>query len=152
MLTPTLTLRRPFKGGTVISLGYIGSYVAEHAALVWLSQQTRQSNVVKTVLQPLRELPGDYARAGKPLSTHIVPINASQRIAIEALKYAVEKIQGPPGTGKSTTIYHIIAGRLPSHARVLVTCSRNVAVESIAQKLIEFSDEMLVVGNPSRIG
>ena len=34
----------------------------------------------------------------------------------------------------------------------LVTCSRNVAVESIAQKLIEFSDQMLVIGNPSRIG
>jgi hypothetical protein len=39
------------------------------------------------------------------------------------------------GTGKSTTIFHIVNSRLPPGARVLVTCSRNVAVESLAQKL-----------------
>ena len=69
------------------------------------------------------------------------------------LKFALEKVQGPPGTGKSTTIYHMVTYRLPKGARVLVTCSRNVAVESIAQKLQECTqDKMLVVGNPKRIG
>ncbi|CAK8990679.1 unnamed protein product [Durusdinium trenchii] len=53
-------------------------------------------------------------------------VNPSQRAAIDGLKFALEKIQGPPGTGKSTTIFHILER---------VTCSRNVAVESIAQKL-----------------
>jgi hypothetical protein len=85
--------------------------LAEHAALVWLAKQPSASNVVKTVLQPLRDLPGDYTRPDKPLNTDVVPLNTSQRTAITALKCAVEKIQGPPGTGKSTTIYHIIAGR-----------------------------------------
>ena len=70
---------------------------------------------------------------------HEVPINPSQRRAVGSLQYALEKIQGPPGTGKSTTIFHIITARLPATARVLVTCSRNVAVESIAQKLCKYS-------------
>ena len=64
----------------------------------------------------------------------------------------LEKIQGPPGTGKSTTIYHVITQRVPPGARVLVTCSRNVAIESIAQKLRACDAEMLVVGAPGRIG
>jgi|AntAceMinimDraft_1070359.scaffolds.fasta_scaffold14458_2 hypothetical protein len=78
--------------------------------------------------------------------------NDSQRTAVAALKYALEKIQGPPGTGKSTTIYHIINQRVPPGARVLVTCSRNVAIESIAQKLEACHAEILVVGAPGRIG
>jgi superfamily II DNA or RNA helicase len=61
--------------------------------------------------------------------------NASQKNAVCALSAALEKIQGPPGTGKSTTIYHVVTQRVPKGERVLVTCSRNVAVESIAQKL-----------------
>ena len=81
-----------------------------------------------------------------------VGANFSQRAAVCALKNALEKIQGPPGTGKSTTIYHVITQRVPPGARVLVTCSRNVAIESIAQKLTACDAEMLVVGAPGRIG
>ena len=54
---------------------------------------------------------------------------------------------------QSTTIFHIITARLPPTARVLVTCSRNVAVESIAQKLSECNpDRLCVFGNATRIG
>ena len=81
-----------------------------------------------------------------------VGANQSQRAAVCALRDALEKIQGPPGTGKSTTIYHVITQRVPPGARVLVTCSRNVAIESIAQKLRACDAEMLVVGAPGRIG
>ena len=59
---------------------------------------------------------------------------------------------GPPGTGKSTTIFHIVNSKVPADGVVLITCSRNVAVESIAQKLAEFGDTMLVFGNVNRIG
>ena len=69
-----------------------------------------------------------------------------------ALTHALEKIQGPPGTGKSTTIYHVVTQRVPPGSRVLVTCSRNVAIESIAQKLEACDQEILVVGAPGRIG
>ncbi|CAK8990005.1 unnamed protein product [Durusdinium trenchii] len=81
------------------------------------------------------------------------PVNPSQRAAIDGLKFALEKIQGPPGTGKSTTIFHILDARVPRGSRVLVTCSRNVAVESIAQKLSGLEDWPLCVFGPrDRVG
>ena len=94
----------------------------------------------------------DEASSSPPLPSGGVGANRSQRAAVCALRHALEKIQGPPGTGKSTTIYHIITQRVPPGARVLVTCSRNVAIESIAQKLRACDAEMLVVGAPGRIG
>ena len=81
-----------------------------------------------------------------------VGANFSQRSAVCALRFALEKIQGPPGTGKSTTIYHVITQRVPPGERVLVTCSRNVAIESIAQKMEACDAEILVVGAPGQIG
>ncbi|CAJ1421361.1 unnamed protein product, partial [Effrenium voratum] len=97
------------------------------------------------------DLPGDYAR--RKVNAALVPVNPSQRAAIEGLQFALEKIQGPPGTGKSTTIFHILDARLPAGQRVLVTCSRNVAVESIAQKLEGLEDWPLCVFGPrDRVG
>lgn len=132
------------------SYGYVGSYINELKALIELAEAKQVSNVLQSVLCPRRDYPGDFVwhplRAG-------VPINPSQQRTVAGLRYALEKIQGPPGTGKSTTIFHIITARIPYGARVLVTCSRNVAVESIAQKLEHCVEDGLVVfGNASRIG
>jgi hypothetical protein len=45
----------------------------------------------------------------------------------------------------------MITARLPQDARVLVTCSRNVAVESIAQKVSEWASERAFpVDTPSK--
>jgi len=132
------------------SYGYVGSYINELKALIELAEEKRVSNVLQSVLFPRRDLPGDFV--SRPMKAG-VPVNPSQRQTVDGLKYALEKIQGPPGTGKSTTIFHIITARIPFGARVLVTCSRNVAVESIAQKLEHCSPDGLVVfGNASRIG
>ncbi|KAJ1490723.1 P-loop containing nucleoside triphosphate hydrolase protein, partial [Baffinella frigidus] len=119
----------------VKSYGYIGSYISELAALISLSESNSVSNVMASILNPSRDLPGHYMRGEiKPG----VDINASQRTTVNALQHSLEKIQGPPGTGKSTTIFHIITARIPRGARVLV------AVESIAQKLERCtSDRML---------
>jgi Holliday junction resolvasome RuvABC ATP-dependent DNA helicase subunit len=115
-----------------------------------LAEDSTPSNVLASILNPSRDLPGHYVRSEIKAG---VAINASQRATVNALGHALEKIQGPPGTGKSTTIFHIITARIPRGARVLVTCSRNVAVESIAQKLERCTpDRMLVFGNASRIG
>ncbi len=145
-------LRTHGSSPSVRDLGYIGSFTAELSALIELSTQhpSHHSPVLQSILTPRRDLPGDYVL--RPLRSE-VPINPSQRRAVASLQYALEKIQGPPGTGKSTTIFHIITARLPPSVRVLVTCSRNVAVESIAQKLYECSPNRLIVfGNASRIG
>jgi hypothetical protein len=125
----------------------------ELKALIELSKSKsikKVSNVLKSVLQPKQHHPGDFV--SRPLRDG-VPINESQRQTVESLQYALEKIQGPPGTGKSTTIFHIITARIPLDKRVLVTCSRNVAVESLAQKLELWVPESLVVfGHPLRVG
>lgn len=141
------------QSGQVKSLGYVGSFLAEFAATLELRQLPPQelTGPMRAILEPKRELPGEYAR--RPLNTAAVPVNPSQRAAVEGLGKALEKIQGPPGTGKSTTIFHILDARVPKGARVLVTCSRNVAVESIAQKLAGLDDWPLCVFGPrDRVG
>lgn len=139
--------------GDVRSLGYIGSFLAEFGAICELRKlPVRElTGPMRAILEPKIDLPGHYAQ--RQLNTSLVPVNASQRCAITGLAFALEKIQGPPGTGKSTTIYHILDARLPAGERVLVTCSRNVAVESIAQKLEELEGWPLCVFGPAdRVG
>jgi len=54
--------------------------------------------------------------------------------------------------GQIYDYYAIIASRIPISARVLVTCSRNVAVESIAQKLENCTNNRLAVfGRSARV-
>ena len=103
-------------------------------------------NQTKRTKRTKRTLPSPLLRVGG------VGANKSQRAAVCALRDALEKIQGPPGTGKSTTIYHVITQRVPRARGSSSTCSRNVAIESIAQKLRACDAEMLVVGAPGRIG
>ena len=133
------------------TLGYIGSYLTEFASILALADSGGRGNLVQNILKPQLKMPGDYA--DMPLRTAEVPINGSQRSAVAGLQCALEKIQGPPGTGKSTTIFHIIASRVPAGKKVLVTCSRNVAVESITQKVAAVDHgKLLVFGNAARIG
>ena len=135
---------------SVRSYGYVGSYINELKALIELAESREVSNVLQSVLHPECDLPGDFTAVKLRAE---VPINPSQKSTVDGLQYSLEKIQGPPGTGKSTTIFHIICSRVPAGQRVLVTCSRNVAVESIAQKLEHcHPDGLVVFGNASRIG
>ena len=135
----------PFSG-QIRTFGYVGAFVAELAALTELAQREARghaaSPVLRAVMRPTEHVPGSWGPAPLPeedfalISGEGAPrANASQKNAVCALSNALEKIQGPPGTGKSTTIYHVVTQRVPKGERVLVTCSRNVAVESIAQKL-----------------
>lgn len=157
---------------TVQSLGYFGSSVAELRALVELNEEEAPPLVLESILNPKVNVEGEYGRAS--FRKQLQPLNTCQLQVIENLKFGLEKIQGPPGTGKSTTIFHIIDSRVLPHMRnasssplaisrkgkeqplrrVLVTCSRNVAVESIAQKLAGLSklENMLVIGQESNVG
>mmetsp|Transcript_28537 Transcript_28537/g.45829 ORF Transcript_28537/g.45829 Transcript_28537/m.45829 type:complete len:1349 (-) Transcript_28537:902-4948(-) len=151
-----LTVKPPMREQATMqveSYGYIGGYITELAALIELAERPPHwgvSNVLKSVLCPRLDFPGRFE--SRELCTD-VPINESQNQTVADLKYALEKIQGPPGTGKSTTIFHIINSRVPVGVKVLVTCSRNVAVESLAIKLEKLTHGGLVVfGNESRVG
>lgn len=39
------------------------------------------------------------------------------------------------GTGKSTTIYHVIDARVRKNVKVLVTSTRNQAVDAVTEKI-----------------
>lgn len=131
-------------------LGYIGSYMQQ--AIAW--KFAEPTPLMLSVMNPSRASGGDYCTG--EIATHEVPINEAQKQAVLALRNDVELVQGPPGTGKSTTIYHIINSRIPLDKKVLVTCSRNGAVDSIAGKLkgLQVEDEcyLLVEGNADRVG
>ena len=163
---PTLISLKPkLQGfqGQIRSFGYVGAFLAELAALWELADKANKgepaSPVLRAVLNPSVDVAGHWHPAPPPTEdflrgdpTKAPKANESQKAAVCAMTNALEKIQGPPGTGKSTTIYHVITQRVPRGERVLVTCSRNVAIESIAQKLEACDADILVVGAPGRIG
>ena len=135
-LFPTTSSEQPhYTGPCKVCLhGYIGSNMQQHEAWEDLDPATP---ILRCIRDPTASAPGHYVQPDEPLAptTATCPLNACQERAIAALARSVELIHGPPGTGKSTTIFHLIRTRLPADARVIVTCSRNGAVDSITQKL-----------------
>lgn len=63
------------------------------------------------VRRPKLPLPSVRPRAA-------VPANAGQRAAVAGVGGGLSVIHGPPGTGKSTTIFHIVEGRVQPKAQV----------------------------------
>lgn len=136
-----------------IHLGYIGSYVSEYKALKRLSDYGGGNNVINSIVNPKLLLKGGW----KPLSQDWEDTvkksewncpNDSQCRAVGKLTHAVEKIQGPPGTGKSTTIFHVISTRLPDNEKAVITCTRNVAVAAIVEKVsVAVNGELLAFGS-----
>ncbi len=58
-------------------------------------------------------------------------------------------LQGPPGTGKTTTITEIVTQILKSrpHEKVLIASQSNQAVDNVLEKICEFEDKILRIGN-----
>jgi len=103
---------------------------------------------IDITLNPKTRVPGEYAATECPESE----ANKVQLLAMNGLSQAVEVIQGPPGTGKSTLIAKIIKHRIPPGKHVLITCTRNFAVDSVAEKLCIDNIKFLVFGNQGRVG
>jgi len=103
---------------------------------------------IDITLNPKTRVLGEYAETECPASE----ANKIQLIAMNGLSQAVEVIQGPPGTGKSTLIAKIIKHRIPPTKHVLITCTRNFAVDSVAEKLCSNEIKFLVFGNQGRVG
>ena len=74
-------------------------------------------------------------------------LNQSQKEAVEFALTVNEigLIHGPPGTGKTTTIVEIILQLVKLGKKILVVAPSNIAVDNIAEKLIDFKDEDLIV-------
>jgi DNA polymerase alpha-associated DNA helicase A len=65
-------------------------------------------------------------------------------------------IHGPPGTGKTSTLVEIILQLVERNKKILVVSPSNVAVDTIAERLLEFIDEdtdeiLSRIGHPTRL-
>ncbi|EFN53165.1 expressed protein [Chlorella variabilis] len=145
------------------SLGYLGSFLLQYTSAQALRYQLRTrtlppaaQHMLQLAADPTRQLSssgqGTLRRGPVHLLTDTVPINAGQRAAVEGLQGGLSIIHGPPGTGKSTTIFHIVESRVQPRAQVLVTCSRNQAVDAVVGKLAGVEGSLLVFGREERLG
>ena len=80
-------------------------------------------------------------------------LNTSQQAAVNEVLWAkdVAVIHGPPGTGKTTTLVEAVYETLRRENQVLVCAQSNMAVDWIAEKLVDRGLSVLRVGNPTRV-
>ena len=80
-------------------------------------------------------------------------LNTSQQEAVNEVLWAkdVAVVHGPPGTGKTTTLVEAIYETLRRENQVLVCAQSNMAVDWIAEKLVDRGVSVLRIGNPTRV-
>lgn len=80
-------------------------------------------------------------------------LNHSQEMAVNKVLGAkdVAIVHGPPGTGKTTTLVEAIYETLHRENQVLVCAQSNMAVDWIAEKLVDRGIQVLRIGNPTRV-
>ena len=80
-------------------------------------------------------------------------LNTSQQAAVNEVLWAkdVAVVHGPPGTGKTTTFVEAIYETLRRENQVLVCAQSNMAVDWIAEKLVDRGVSVLRIGNPTRV-
>ena len=80
-------------------------------------------------------------------------LNTSQQAAVNEVLWAkdVAVVHGPPGTGKTTTLVEAIYETLRRETQVLVCAQSNMAVDWIAEKLVDRGVSVLRIGNPTRV-
>ena len=80
-------------------------------------------------------------------------LNTSQQEAVNEVLWAkdVAVVHGPPGTGKTTTLVEAIYETLRRENQVMVCAQSNMAVDWIAEKLVDRGVSVLRIGNPTRV-
>ena len=80
-------------------------------------------------------------------------LNKTQERAVNEVLRAkdVAIVHGPPGTGKTTTLVEAIYETLRREPQVLVCAQSNMAVDWIAEKLVDRGLNVLRIGNPVRV-
>jgi len=84
---------------------------------------------------------------------HFPYLNAAQEHAVNEVLRAkdVAIVHGPPGTGKTTTLVEAIYETLRRENQVLVCAQSNMAVDWIAERLVDRGLNVLRIGNPQRV-
>ena len=80
-------------------------------------------------------------------------LNKTQEEAVNRVLWAkdVAIVHGPPGTGKTTTLVEAVYETLRREPQVLVCAQSNMAVDWIAEKLVDRGVPVLRIGNPTRV-
>lgn len=80
-------------------------------------------------------------------------LNGPQREAVEVALAAapVSLVHGPPGTGKTRTLVEIVAQCVARGERVLASAASNLAVDNLAERLVDAGLEVVRVGHPARV-
>ena len=80
-------------------------------------------------------------------------LNGPQRRAVERATSAetLSLILGPPGTGKTRTLAEVVRQAVARGERVLVTAASNLAVDNLAERLVEAGEPVLRLGHPARV-
>lgn len=80
-------------------------------------------------------------------------LNTTQDEAVNKVLRAkdVAIVHGPPGTGKTTTLVEAVYETLHRENQVLVCAQSNMAVDWIAEKLVDRGVNVLRIGNPTRV-
>ena len=80
-------------------------------------------------------------------------LNTSQQAAVNEVLWAkdVAVVHGPPGTGKTTTLVEAVYETLRRETQVMVCAQSNMAVDWIAEKLVDRGVSVLRIGNPTRV-
>lgn len=80
-------------------------------------------------------------------------LNKVQEKAVNRVLAAkdVMVVHGPPGTGKTTTLVEAIYETLRREPQVLVCAQSNMAVDWIAEKLVDRGLNVLRLGNPTKV-
>ena len=84
---------------------------------------------------------------------HFPYLNRTQEDAVNMVLRAkdVAIVHGPPGTGKTTTLVEAIRETLMRENQVLVCAQSNMAVDWIAEKLVDRGINVLRIGNPTKV-
>jgi superfamily I DNA and/or RNA helicase len=80
-------------------------------------------------------------------------LNPSQQKAVNHILSSqdVALVHGPPGTGKTTTLVEAIIETLKTEHQIMVCAFNNIAVDVIAEKLMERGISVVRIGNPAKV-
>ena len=127
------------------------SFKIMEEALVRMS--SKPSSHLMDVLLGLRTPTKADPLSNQALSYHNTKLDKSQKKGVEfaLCQKELAVIHGPPGTGKTTTLVEIVYQAVKRGEKVLVTAASHVAVDNIAEKLVEAGLNIIRIGKPARI-